>query len=414
MNNSKSQTGASGDDIIYIDLNLNSDGTNYPAALNRQVVRTAPLISDIGQYSMAVARASFPQMSIPMWQPTLLLGQFEDDDGYPSETIYFITLSYINSGGTPIDSISAPLRVIRSSMWIKPPPIDPARGLIGQPDNGFNDVYDMDTIVRMHNNAFNMAFADLQTKTVLPKGTTAPFMSYNPTTQTLQITAFPYSSYQSMTTGNNSDLLSEGIQIWYSASYYPYLPGWGMKVFNTSINHSKKHTIAKDILLITGGIPGTFSSAIGPTNPGPVPEEPAASYIMWNQEWPGFFAFRSLMRIQIIGSGLNSVMESVDLPLALINKIGTDLQSAIICDFDPDTGIAGGFQQPLIYTPQSIIPGARFIDMLPGSTLQSFSLSVQWLDSLGRSRPMYTFSNAQSASIKLVFVKKSYLKHYKE
>jgi hypothetical protein len=93
-----------------------------------------------------------------------------------------------------------------------------------------------------------------------------------------------------------------------------------------------------------------------------------------------------------------------------MGKGNTDLQSSVICDFDPDISGPGAFQQPLVYTPSSVIPGARFIDLMPCQTLQSFNIAIDWQDSLGRSHPMYTFSQAQSASIKLVFVKKSYLK----
>lgn len=408
-----------GSDIIYLDLNLNGSSDVHPTPLSRQVVRTSPILSDVGSYSMAVARASFPQMSIPMWQPTLRLGQFADADGYPSDTEYTITLAYVKGDGSaPINSISVPLRVLRTLMQIQPPPIDPTRGLLGQPDNGFSDVFDMDTITRMHNNAFTEAFADLSTKVTnagitLPAGTIAPYMTYVETTQLLTITAFPYSAYQTMVTGKPSEVTSQaGIQIWYNAAYVSYLAGWSLRTYNNSTKKSAA-TQNKDVLLMTGGIQGSYYYTDGAANNVPIPSDPSTAFVTFNQEWPGFFVFRALMRIQIIGTGLNSVLEGVDLPLAEISRGGTDLQSAVICDFDPDTGTAGAFQQPLIYTPSSVIPGARFIDLMPNKDLQNFSISIEWQDSLGRSRPMYAFSQAQSASIKLVFVKKSYLKHFK-
>lgn len=404
-------------DIVYLDLNLNSTSDVHPTPLARQVVRTSPILSNVGEYSLAVARASFPQMSIPMWQPTLKLGQSADADGYPTETEYNITLSYVKGDGSPaINSIAAPLRVIRTLMWIQPPPIDPVRGLVGQPDNGFNDVFDMDTITRMHNNAFAEAYADLVTKLTaagitIPEGATAPFMTYVETTQLLTITAYPYSFYQSMVTGQPSEVNTQpGIQIWYNAAYVSYLAGWALRTYNNSTKKSLA-TQNKDILLMTGGIQGSYYYANGSPSNLPLPVNPDSAFITFNQEWPGFFVFRALMRIQIIGTGLNSVLEGVDLPITETARGGTDLQSAVICDFDPDTGTAGAFQQPLIYTPGSVIPGARFIDLMPNKDLQSFNIQVEWQDSLGRSRPMYTFSQAQSASIKLVFVKKSYLKH---
>lgn len=391
-----------GDDIIYVDLNLTQDTTTHPAPISRQVVRTSPILKNAGDYVMAVARASFPQMSIPMWQPTLRLGQMPDISGYCTETIYYITLSYINGGGASVSSDSVPLKVIPSIMGTAVPRIDPAVGLVDQPSDGFNDVFDMDTVVRMHNNAFETAFASLSSKVTLPAGTIAPFMAYNSATQLLSISAFPYSSYQSMNAG--TEVRSEGIQIWYSASYYSFLPGWSMKVYNSQTKNSVANGY-KDILLTTGGIVGSFTPANGLRQP----TDPTQAQIIWMQEWTGFQAFRALMRIQILGSGLNTALESVDVPVVDISKGNNDLQTAIICDFDPDEGIAGGFQQQLVYAPQSIIPGARFIDMLQGVNIQSFTLSVAWLDSLGRSRPMYTFSTSQAASIKLVFVKKSYL-----
>lgn len=407
-------------DIVYLDLNLNGNNEVHPSPLQRQVVRTSPILSNVGEYVMAVARCSIPQMSIPMWQPTLELGQIPPAGDYPTETVYKVTLTWVydNEGTTEyIDSDPIPLQVLRSAMWISPPPIDPVRGLVGQPDNGFNNVYDMETIVRMNNNAFATAFADLSTKVTdagqsFQVGTVAPVMSYNPNNQCLTISAFPYSAYQTMETGDADDVKNRpGIQIWYSASYFSYLPGWSMRVYNSSTKKSGS-TNYKDILLQTGGLPGTYINVDGSPSLRQFPTDPDAAYAIFVQEWPGFFAFRSLMKIQILGTGLNTNPEGVDLPLVEMGKGSTDLQSAVICDFDPDISGPGAFQQPLVYTPSSVIPGARFIDLMPCQTLQSFNIAIDWQDSLGRSHPMYTFSQAQSASIKLVFVKKSYLKSF--
>jgi hypothetical protein len=405
-------------DIVYLDLNLNGNNEVHPSPLQRQVVRTSPILSNVGEYVMAVARCSIPQMSIPMWQPTLELGQMPAAGDYPTETVYKVTLSWVYDNGgdmVSIDSDPISMRVLRSAMWIVPPPIDPVRGLIGQPDNGFNNVYDMETIVRMNNNAYADAFADLTTKVTaagqsFPAGTIAPVMSYNPNNQCLTITAFPYSAYQTMETGDADDVKNRpGIQIWYSASYFSYLPGWSMRVYNTSTKKSSS-TIYKDVLLQTGGLPGTYINEDGSPSIRQFPTDPDAAYAVFIQEWPGFFAFRSLMKIQILGTGLNTNPEGVDLPLVEMGKGSTDLQSSVICDFDPDISGPGNFQQPLVYTPASVIPGARFIDLMPCQTLQSFNIAIDWQDSLGRSHPMYTFSQAQSASIKLVFVKKDYLR----
>jgi hypothetical protein len=208
--------------------------------------------------------------------------------------------------------------------------------------------------------------------------------------------------------------------MWFGASFISYLAGIQFRVVNDSPSRSVL-TGGKDLHIILGGLGNDWlDQATGgpltnwqagpgaPTAPA-APQDPSTALLIAPQQWPGFFVFTALQRVQVIAIGLGGRLEAVDAPLAAINQTAEAGTSAVLCDFAPDLSSAGAFQQPLVYTPQSIIPGARFIEMFGDDPLQSFELQIRWTDSLGHSHDMQTLSSQQSASIKLVFVKRELL-----
>ena len=403
---SKQTTGpkAPDDSIVYVDLQMNNSTGQAPAAMRRVVTRSQPILGRKGDYYCAIARATFPQFAVWMWAPELRIGQFSFP---PLETVYTVTLSY-----NGVNSPATPMQLIRTRLDSIPPPIDPVSGLLAQPSNDYAAVYDMTVVVQMINTALSTAFTALASLTTLPANAVAPYFTYNSESGLMAINAYPYADWDSSAV--------TPIELWFGASFISYLAGIQFRVVNDAPALSPT-TGGKDLHVILGGLGNDWLDQVaggpltswqagpgGPAAPAS-PQNPATALLVAPQQWPGFFVFTALQRIQIIAIGLGGRLEAVDAPLAAINQTAESGTSAVLCDFAPDLSSAGSFQQPLVYTPQSIIPGARFIEMFGDDPLQTFELQVRWTDSLGHSHDVQTLSSQQSASIKLVFVKRELL-----
>lgn len=392
------------DSIIYVDLQMNNSTGQAPAPMRRVVTRSQPILGRKGDYYCAVARATFPQFAVWMWAPELRIGQMSSP---PLETVYTVTLSY-----NGVDSPATPMQLIRTRLDAVPPVVDPVNGLLMQPSNDYSAVYDMTVVVQMINNALSSAFSALSGLTTLPATAVAPYFTYDSSTQLMAINAYPYSAWDGS--------VATPIEMWFGASFIPYLAGIQFQVVNDAPARSAS-TGGKDLHIIMGGLGNDWldqdtSGSLTAWVPSPgdavapaSPRNAATALLIAPQQWPGYFVFTALQRIQVIAIGLGGRLEAVDAPLAAINTTSESSTSAVLCDFAPDFSTTGSFQQPLVYTPQSIIPGARFIEMFGDDPLQSFELQIRWTDSLGYSHDMQTLSSQQAASIKLVFIKRELL-----
>jgi hypothetical protein len=389
--------------ILYVNANL-APQSNSPGLLFRAVSRSGAILEKPSDWCVAVARATFPS-NIWMWQPTLLLGQ---TDSPPLITTYQVSLSYNGVYSDP-----APLLLIRADLFSPVPPVP----LTSQPATPYAAVYDPITIQQMNNNALKIAFADLVTKCGGTIGSfspqpQAPYFTYDTASGAYTLNCFPLVAYDRAQSG-------ESIRVYYSATYAAFLAGFRYEITNL-LPTSSVSTSYRDVELVLESVGNNWldSDAGPPTSwlapPGDITSvstarDPATALLQVRQHWPSYWAFSAMSSISITSS-LPTIAETTDPPLQDIGATANQT-SAILTDFVPDYTVApGAFQQPLVYNTGSTIPGARFVELVGGAPLTNFVISCNWTDSLGVSRPLIALNNSQSASIKLVFVRKDYLR----
>lgn len=141
------------DEIFYLNIALfNNSTSDIPAYTN--LTFTEPILHNPQDYLIATARFSISTSSLPIFQ-------FKDDT-------YYVSLSFGNVSTTQV------------LIWI---PSDP--------NSSVNDrnVYNIFHFVRMVNVALNTCFNTLNGLTVLPVGSVAPFIEYNPVTSLFSLYA---------------------------------------------------------------------------------------------------------------------------------------------------------------------------------------------------------------------------------
>lgn len=392
--------------IVYVDVNLNSSGTDGPTPLSKQLTFSNPVVSRSGDYYVACARCVFPGQSIWMWAPELELGQVSSP---PLQTAYSVTLTQ-----GEFTSGRVYLELVRSDVTLPAPPVP----LTAQPITSYAAVYDVSTIVDMVNTALASAFTALAgAGAPIPAGATAPYWTYSPESETFTMTCNQYSAYE--------DSSANPISIYFSANFLAYLSGWPVVVVNDTPSMSAS-TGGKDIRIscknsganwldYSAGPPATWLAPPGAAADPFVPRDPATAILRIPQSWTNLWAFQAMQTIQVIATGIPAVLEVTSPPVPMgggvgsVTAVGGGAGAYILQDFAANPTVAGGFSQPLVYTPGSIIPGARFVSMVGDSPLYSFGITLRWTDSVGYSHPLESLTAQTPASIKLVFVHKSLL-----
>jgi hypothetical protein len=391
--------------IVYVDVNMNTAGSDGPMALTKQMTFANPIVPRSGDYYIACARCVFPGQSVWMWAPELKLGQAISP---PLQTAYSVTLTL-----GQYTSGRVYLNLIRADTTPPAPPVP----LIAQPTTAYAAVYDVSTIVAMVNNALADAFTALGAAGApIPAGASAPYWSYSAATETFTMTC-QYAAYE--------DMVATPISIFFSANFLAYLSGWPIVIVNDMPSLSDT-TGGQDIRIscknsgdnwldYSAGPPATWLSPPGLTTNPFVPRDAATALLQISQSWTNLWAFQAMQTIQVIATGIPAVLEVTSPPTVMsggpgaTTAVGGGTGAYILQDFAANPTAAGGFSQPLVYTPGSIIPGARFVSMVGDSPLYGFGLALRWTDSVGYSHPLESLTTQSPASIKLVFVHKSLL-----
>jgi hypothetical protein len=392
--------------IVYVDVNLNSSGTDGPTPLSKQLTFSNPVVSRAGDYYVACARCVFPGQSIWMWAPELELGQV---DSPPLQTAYSVTLTQ-----GEFTSGRVYMQLVRSDISLPAPPVP----LTSQPITSYAAVYDVSTIVTMVNTALATAFTYLaDAGAAIPAGATAPYWTYSADSETFTMTCNQFAAYE--------DDSANPISIYFSANFLAYLSGWPIVVLNDMPSMSAS-TGGKDIRIAcknsganwldyVAGPPATWLPPPGTSANPFVPRDENTALLQIAQSWTNLWAFQAMQTIQVIATGIPAVLEVTSPPVPMgggvggVTAVGGGAGAYILQDFAANPTVAGGFSQPLVYTPGSIIPGARYVSMVGDSPLYSFGITLRWTDSVGYSHPLESLTTQTPASIKLVFVHKSLL-----
>lgn len=389
--------------IMYLDINL-STGSEGVVQLQKNVIRSTPVVNIPEDYYVAVARLVVPTaLSVWLWQPTLVADGSPQADGY--NTIYNITMRVKTSGITAFTTTPVPLIVVIEDPFVAPPAVP----LTSQPITGWGAVYDFSTIVQMLNVALAKCYDQIKTYNPSVFNGMSPYYTFDPVTQLFTVNCCPMNHYDQLNALNGIV-----IEIYFNNAYQPYLMGFPCRHLNTTTNDEL------DNLLLIRNKGNNWIQNQTITNPAtwlPPPNTPSNPFVPSNaydamirftQDYTATWVFNALASIQVISS-LPTYSEFTDLPIYLQGSSPNNATTQILTDFacDYTAGGAGSFAQPITYTPACVIPGARYISLAGKSPIQDFIIGLSWLDTLGVSRPMSIVGSAQNASLKLVFIKKS-------
>ena len=390
--------------IFYLDVNLATSQYGV-TQLAKNVSRGSPIIYNPSKYYCAIARCVIPtSFSIWLWQPVLLNTSNMPVgtnpalcDGY--NTVYQISLR--STGANVSSSVYLRLPLQQADATTVPPPTP----VTIQPTNGWGAIYSYDTIVEMLTIGIQDAY-----KALVGLDTTLsaslPYYSFNSQSSLFTLHVYPYSQWYS------NDLVNpEGVQLFFNnESRTPFLQGWRYSRLNNNVG---TNGLDCQVLMMSdgtnwleyGGVSYTLPPA-PPTNVS-IPSDPTMAQLNITQGWACSWSFNSVGSIQIVSS-LPTQPEQTDLPLYLQGIASNNQTTSILCDFCPDySSSSSAWQEPLIYTPSSVIPGARYIQLVGSNPVSDFTIGIFWVDNYGIQRPVQVIAPNVNASIKLVFVRRS-------
>ena len=431
-------------DIVYVNVELNQSSGEYRQPLAGSVSRTSAIIDRVGDYYCAVARLTAP-LNLPLWLPEMQLGA----GGAPgfANTVYHVSLNYSNSADVPV-YYTAPLRIVRAE-----------GNYTVQPNDLSNAIYTKQEIASMFNSAFTRAFTNMVTANAELSGVAvAPRFIYNENNDCFDIYLWQSTYYLR----NATDTIKK-INIFFSATLNNYLAGFNVSINNYQAGNSDP-TKFDDIRLLTTsplfieGASRSIESAFiadpaqpnvqinyrtlnNPTGPkpyltlynngadgvnkaNPFVVVPAPAPLEQMGGFGGLFGiiaiipntvpnsatdrFNAVNCVRVISSGLcqNEELSAALLPGGRVSTSPSSSSISVLQDFIPDR-TPGWSQRMLLYTADSIITGARYVDMSGNNALIHFTISLEWLDVWGVSRPLYSLSNSNNSSVKLAFVSKS-------
>lgn len=431
-------------DIVYVNVELNQSSGEYRQPLRGEVSRTSAIIDRVGDYYCAIARLTAP-LNLPLWLPEMQLGA--GSAANYANTIYHVSLNYTQTGVN--EFYTAPLRIIRAE-----------GNYTVQPNDLSNAIYTKQAIAEMFNSAFALAFEKMTTAQVDLKGVTAaPKFVYNQDNDCFDIYLWQANYY---TTYEGPD--KKNIAIFFSASLNNYLAGFNVNVRNFKAGNSDPAKY-DDILLNVDGcsiIEGASRQVANSFVPNPADPTTVINFTTLNKPTAatpyiaqydngadgdkkitpfdiyntktyeltemgglgGAFGaiavipntvknsatdrFNAVNCVRVISSGLcqNEELSATILPGGRVSTSPSSSSISVLQDFIPDR-TPGWSQQMLLYTADSVITGARYVDMSGNNSLIHFSISLEWLDVWGVSRPLYSLSNSNNSSVKLAFVSKS-------
>ena len=369
-------------EIIYLDVNLSTT----TAGLNNVgtfVNRSSPILDDPAEYYVSVAKLVLStSFSIPLWQP-ILNTTAGLNDGY--NTIYSISLTYgANS------SSQTYLRIRQDDLTIPIPPLP----LTAQPTGlsyGWGNVYSYFTIVNILNTAIATAYAELL---VLVPSLNAlpPYYEWDATTELFSLSCYPMTQYDTSITQNV-------VFLYFNNEFQPFLTGWSFIRETNNVNTAN----GKDCQLIIRNEGNNWLPIASP--PTFYPATPTTTLLRIVQDFPAPFAFVALSSLQVLASLPFQTPELTSLPLALNGIANNNLTSSILTDFSVDysAGGSGSFQQPIIYTPTSVI-NSRPIKLTGHNPITQFGIQINWVNLAGVVSPLQSIG-VRNMSIKLAFIK---------
>ena len=413
---STSPLGVQPGDIQYINLNLVG---GQPGGLSRNVQRAGPIVTRANDYYVAIARMSIPPSpNIWMWQPPLLLGQ---NEWPPTRTIFSVRMTATDLYAQITVASEASMRVLNASWGVdtrgaSPPEIPVTQ----QPLNGYGAVYNYQQIALMINDAMAAATTGLNLKInenttlrpLYPNGVVPPFLTWDGVTQLFTFNAAPYDYYSNTIVDTN--YIPARIKVQFSENFLPFLAGWNVARVQDAAGAGWFELAVTDLagnnwlVSHTGTDPGdvTWTGPPGRLGNPMFPPDRTAAMVVMPQAYSAPFVFQTALSTIRVTSNLPITLEGTDATGLALMGTPQAASAGIMQDFTPALLQANEFSQPFIYTADSIIPGARFVELVGGGPISDVSLTIVWVDNLGNEHPILLGAD-RAATVKLVFVKRA-------
>ena len=409
-------------DIVYVNVELNQSTGEYEQPLAGEINYTSPIVERAGDYYAAIVRLTAP-LNLPVWLPQMQLGGVT-----AGNTVYRVSI-LLGDDATAADKFGTAILNINDI-----PTRDDVPPFASQPSDLSNAIYSPLDVCRIFNKAFTAAFALI--RDARPANAMPPVMYYNAATDSLGIYLFDCRCYAA----NTPD--ADRLTVYFSASLLNYVKTFPVKINNTHPSQSAAGNYM-DIQLITDNLSdatvalsipsvNTFAvaqnnssfnyetlyeninkNAIAIFNPPPTdPADPLAYKVVSNikSSISGSFtdAFNAVNAIRVNSSGLLQTNEIGAAPgtSSRTSHNLTSSNSPVLQDFIPNQ-TQGWNRRMLLYTADSVITGARFVELNGNSSISKFSISLSWLDVWGASHNLLSQSQSNNASVKIAFAKKS-------
>jgi len=359
-------------ELIYYDIQIsNVEGDNSPAPpLNFYESRSEPYLENSGLYDLSIVRFQLDTPSLPVFVPTIQVGQPD-----PNLTIYSITLSYKEN------DYQVFIRFSPQDISI-PIPQGPSNTATGVQDNSlrYYNVFSYQWFANMINVAFHQAMdmliADFPTG--LPS-LNDPFLNWDIGTNCSILIADQE--------GFQSDI-DNPISIFFNSSLFNLYSSFLCIAHGYRAKNGKNYEF-----VVTDFTRGSNTIQLPIVNP-------TYTAVQLFQEYSTISLFSPISSICFTTSNLPIVSTQQSNPATFINGVlVSSSSSASYTKVITDMIANESFYKPtLIYEPTVY----RQIQMLGNSQLRDIQLSVQWKDKQGTMHPFY-LNSGSSSSIKLLF-----------
>jgi hypothetical protein len=399
-------------DQVYFDLTVTNfqNTETRPQAFYYNEQRTLPFVNVPEDYYLSILRFTVETGTLPLFIPSIQPASQQGSAPYDVNlTLYSVTLSYID----PITSVEF---IAQSYIeWIPQDtsaPVPPSLGSNGVQvnDNGYYNCYSYSFWIYLVWVAFQRAFgtggqvpygnanaslsAQLVTAGVVNPAQFAPFINWDSTSNTANITAeFPYCINQP--SGSNPIRMYMNAPCFQLFNSFParYI-GYGGALASSGRNFAIE-------LANIGGL--NFTTITIP-NSG-TPAQTWDGYTL-TQEYPTIENWSPILAIVFVSNTLPIQPSNVSTPVVYNNNQqivlgGNNADTAnIITDLVSDTG---NYRPSLVYLPQAQY---RYVTLYGNRPLYNLDLTIFYRTKTGQLIP-FALNSGGSVTVKFAFIKKS-------
>jgi len=361
-------------DVVISNLNNNNVGLPPQAYFNEN--RSTPLLYEPYKYDMAICRWQMDTNFLPVFIPYIQTNSVD-----PNLTIYSVTLQYNNF----ISDVTYVMFEPQNKVVTVPPAPADTYNKLQDTNTGYYYIYNYQYWIYLVNDAFQRAFDNLLTKTILPTAY-APVLTFD-TQLNIAIMNADVLGYDAT--------LPNHIQIFFDQSLGNLFSSFPFYINSFNDLYQRNFELQMNLFSLATQVdyPPT-----GPT---------LFTAIQTFQEYSTVSQWNPVQNISIISSTIPAMLQNDGVPSQVINSVsvnnsGTNnQQSGVITDFVTD-----GIYKPIITYIPTIY---RWIGLNGDRPLSNIDIAVAFKDRRGVLNPML-LNYGCSISIKILFqLKQQYI-----